>query len=55
MAVFQNQVDSLKSVVRYYDIAEKGLPEIDEDVLNILKLPKLKNKITLKNFISKYK
>ena len=49
MAVFQNQVDSLKSVVRYYDIAEKGLPEIDEDVLNILKLPKLKNKITLKN------
>ena len=49
MTVFQSQVDSLKSVVRYYDIAEKGLPEIDEDVLNILKLPKLKNKITLKN------
>lgn len=49
MKLFQEDIDSLKGVVRYYDIAEKGLPEIDEDVLNILKLPALRHKITLKN------
>ncbi|MFQ6673364.1 MAG: hypothetical protein ACE5GH_01110, partial [Fidelibacterota bacterium] len=45
----QEEIDSLKSVVRYYDIAEKGLPQLDEDVLGILKLPTLRNKITLRN------
>ena len=49
MSLFRAQMDSLKGVVRYYDIAEKGLPKIDEDVLNILKLPLLKHKITLAN------
>lgn len=49
MSLFRAQVDSLKGVVRYYDIAEKGLPKIDEDVLNILKLPLLRHKITLAN------
>jgi len=49
MTLFQEEIDSLKSVVRYYDIAEKGLPEINEDILNILKLPTLQHKITLNN------
>ena len=49
MSFFRTQIDSLKSVVRYYEFAEKGLPELDEDVLNILKLPVLRHKITLKN------
>lgn len=49
MKLFRSQIDSLKGVVRYYDIAEKGLPKLDEDVLNILKLPLLKHKITLAN------
>tara|TARA_B100000029_G_scaffold516759_2_gene633780 strand:- start:5257 stop:6825 length:1569 start_codon:yes stop_codon:yes gene_type:complete len=47
--LFQTQIDSLKGIVRYYDIAEKGLPELDENVLNILKLPMLRHKITLNN------
>ena len=49
MSFFRTQIDSLKGVVRYYEFAEKGLPELDEDVLNILKLPVLRHKITLKN------
>ena len=49
MSLFRAQIDSLKGVVRYYDIAEKGLPIIDEEVLNILKLPLLRHKITLAN------
>ena len=49
MSFFRTQIDSLKGVVRFYDIAEKGLPELDEDVLDILKLPVLRHKITLKN------
>ncbi|MEE2876832.1 MAG: hypothetical protein VX822_03530 [Candidatus Neomarinimicrobiota bacterium] len=49
IAYFQTQIDSLKGIVRYYDIAEKGLPEIDEDVLDILKLPVLRHKVTLEN------
>lgn len=49
ISLFREQIDSLKGVIRYYDIAEKGLPELDEDVLNILKLPVLRHKITLKN------
>ena len=49
IAYFQTQIDSLKGIVRYYDIAEKGLPELDEDVLDILKLPVLRHKVTLEN------
>ena len=49
MSFFRTQIDSLKGVVRYYEFAEKGLPELDEDVLNILKLPVLRHKVTLKN------
>lgn len=47
--VVREEIDSLKGVVRFYDIAEKGLPELDEDVLNILKLPALRHKIILRN------
>ncbi len=49
IAYFKTQIDSLKGIVRYYDIAEKGLPELDEDVLDILKLPVLRHKVTLEN------
>ena len=49
LTLFQTQIDSLKGIVRYYDIAEKGLPELDEDILDILKLPVLRHKVTLKN------
>ncbi len=45
----REEIDSIKGLVRYYDIAEKGLPIIDEEVLNILKLPTLRHKLTLKN------
>ena len=47
--LFQEEMDSLKGVIRFYDVAEKGLPLLDEEVLNILKLPLLRHKITLKN------
>lgn len=47
--LFREEIDSLKGVVRFYDIAEKGLPELDEDVLNILRLPALRHKIILRN------
>lgn len=45
--LFREEIDSVKGVVRFYDIAEKGLPEINEDILNILKLPTLGHKVTL--------
>ncbi|MEE9166336.1 MAG: hypothetical protein V3U24_02580 [Candidatus Neomarinimicrobiota bacterium] len=47
--LFREEIDSLKGIIRYFDIAEKGLPEIDEEILNILKLPTLRHKVTLKN------
>jgi len=49
MELFRLQIDSLKDVVRFYDIAENGLPELDLEVLDILTLPSVRHRIVLEN------
>lgn len=51
IGLFREKIDSLKGVVRYYDITEKGVPEIDEDILGILKFPAPRQNITLRDGI----
>lgn len=44
----EEQIDSLKKMIKFYDKAQ-GMPSIDEDLLNLIKIPQLRHRIELTN------
>ncbi len=44
----QRQIDSLKKVIKVYE-KNKGLPTLDQELLNLIKIPQLQHRIELTN------
>ena len=47
--VLREQVDSLKKIISVYEEGRGAIPNIDEDLLNLIKIPQLKHRIELQN------
>ena len=47
--VLREQVDSLKKIISVYDEGRGAIPNIDEDLLNLIKIPQLRHRIELQN------
>lgn len=47
--VLREQVDSLKKIISVYEEGRGAIPNIDEDLLNLIKIPQLRHRIELQN------
>ena len=47
--VLREQVDSLKKIISVYEEGRGPIPNIDEDLLNLIKIPQLRHRIELQN------
>ena len=47
--VLRDQVDSLKKIISVYEEGRGAIPNIDEDLLNLIKIPQLRHRIELQN------
>ena len=47
--LLHQQVDSLKKVISTYEEGKGAMPTIDEDLLNLIKVPQLRHRIELQN------
>ena len=47
--LLHQQVDSLKKVISTYEKGKGAMPTIDEELLNLIKVPQLRNRIELQN------
>ena len=47
--VLREQVDSLKKIISVYEDGRGAIPNIDEDLLNLIKIPQLRHRIELQN------
>ena len=47
--VLREQVDSLKKIISTYEEGRGAIPNIDEDLLNLIKIPQLRHRIELQN------
>ena len=47
--VLREQVDSLKKIISVYEEGRGAIPNIDEDLLNLSKIPQLRHRIELQN------
>ena len=47
--ILKEQVDSLKRVLSTYDEGKGAIPTIDEELLNLIKIPQLRHRIELQN------
>lgn len=49
LVILKSQIDTLKGIVQYYYLTNKKVPEIDEEILQVLEVPEVRYKMTLKN------
>ena len=42
-------MDSLKKIISVYEEGKGSMPNIDEDLLNLIKIPQLRHRIELQN------
>mgnify|MGYP003302337436 CR=1 FL=1 len=47
--ILREQVDSLKKIISVYEEGKGSMPNIDEDLLNLIKFPQLRHRIELQN------
>ena len=47
--ILKQQVDSLKKVLSTYEEGKGALPNLDEELLNLIKIPQLRHRIELQN------
>ena len=47
--ILREQVDSLKKIISVYEEGRGAIPNIDEDLLNLIKIPQLRHRIELQN------
>ena len=47
--LLHKQVDSLKKVISTYEEGKGAMPTIDEDLLNLIKVPQLRHRVELQN------
>ena len=47
--LLHQQVDSLKKVISTYEEGKGAMPTIDEDLLNLIKVPQLRHRVELQN------
>ena len=47
--ILREQVDSLKKIISVYEDGRGAIPNIDEDLLNLIKIPQLRHRIELQN------
>ena len=47
--LLREQVDSLKKIISVYEEGRGAIPNIDEDLLNLIKIPQLRHRIELQN------
>ena len=47
--ILRQQVDSLKKIISVYEEGKGSMPNIDEDLLNLIKIPQLRHRIELQN------
>jgi len=47
--ILQQQIDSLKRVISVYEKGRGPIPTIDEELLNLIKIPQLRHRIELQN------
>ena len=47
--LLHQQVDSLKKVISTYEKGKGAMPTIDEDLLNLIKVPQLRHRVELQN------